>query len=167
MRRQLFFAAACVALICAYGYTLMWVEGYCAVLPIPRQWFAFFHSRASGFLSFAVLFDAVVLILASLPFAALLARFGGRRATIIALITTTVLFAVTMLPSVIEDIGRGAYAGFRTPWRLYIAFGYLELIAALPLLVWVLRKLSSNNRRGYRYIPPKMMALDHSRDKTR
>jgi hypothetical protein len=146
MRRQLFLAAACLAFVCAYGYTLMWVEGYYAALPIPRQWFAFFPSRASGFLSFAVLFDAVVLILASLPFAALLARFGGRRATIIALIMTTVLFAVTLLPSLVEEIGRGAYAAFHAPWRLYIAFGYLEFIAALPVLVWLLRKLPSNNR---------------------
>jgi hypothetical protein len=137
---------ACVGLVCAYGYALMWVEGYYAALPIPRQWIALFPSRASAFLSFAGLFDAVVLILVSLPFAVLLARFGGRRATVIALIMTTVLFAVTMAPSLVNDIGVGAYAGFRTPWRLYIAFGYLEFIAALPLLVWLIRKVPAGNR---------------------
>jgi len=146
MRRQLFLATVCLGLVCAYGYSLIWVEGHYAALPIPRQWIDFFPSRASGFLSFAVLFDTLVLIVVSLPFAALLARFAGRGATVIALITTATVFAVTAVPSLLEDVGPGAYAGFHAAWRLYIAFGYLELIAVLPLLVWLLRKLPSNNR---------------------
>jgi hypothetical protein len=148
MRKQLLIAVACLGLLCAYGYALMWVEGYYAALPIPQWWFAFFSSRAHGLLTFGVLFDPLVLILVSLPFAVLLARFGGRRATVVALTMSTALFVVTVAPSLVGDIGRGAYAGFPAPWRVYFAFGYLEAIAVLPLLVWLFRKLLSNNWRG-------------------
>jgi hypothetical protein len=124
----------------------MLVEGYAAALPISPRWIALFPSRVVGFLSLSVLFDTVVLVLVSLPVAVLLARFGGRRATAVALIMTAALFVVTAVPSLIEHTSRGALAGFHTPWRLYMAFGYLEFIAVLPLLVWLLRKLPPNNR---------------------
>jgi hypothetical protein len=124
----------------------MLVEGFAAALPIPPRWLAFFPSRVGGFLSLAILFDTAALLLVSLPVAALLARFGGRRAAAIALIMTTALFGVTAAPSLIEDISRGALTGFSLPWRLYIAFADLELIAVLPLLVWVLHKLPSSDR---------------------
>ena len=146
MRRSLFLAVACLGLLCLYGYALMWVEGYYAALPVPSHWMAMFPSRRSGVLWFGVLFGPLVLILVSLPVAFLLARFGGRRAMAVALLMTTALFVVTLLPSLVEDIGRGAYAGFSTLWRSYIALGYLELIIVLPLLVWLIRKLPSNNR---------------------
>jgi hypothetical protein len=136
MRRLLFLLLACLGLLCAYGYGLVYVTGYAAALPIPRR----------GFLWWGALLDTLVLVLISLPVALLVSRFGGRRATAVALMMTVALFAATVLPSLIEDISRGAFAGFRTPMRLYIAFGYLELIAVLPLLVWLLRKLPSNKR---------------------
>jgi hypothetical protein len=146
MRKQLLFAGACLGLLCAYGYALTLVEGYAAALPIPPRWIALFPSRVVGLLSLSVLYDTVALLLVSLPVAVLLARFGGRRATAVALIMTTALFVVTTVPSLIEDISRGALAGFHTPWRLYMVFAFLEFIAVLPLLVWFLRKLPSNNR---------------------
>ena len=144
MRKQLLLAGACLGLLCAYYYALTLVEGYAAALPIPPRWIAFFPSRVVGFLSLSVLFDTAALVLVSLPVAVLLARFGG--ATAVALIMTTALFVVTVVPSLIENFNRGALAGFHTPWRLYMAFGCLEFIAVLPLLVWLLRRLPSNNR---------------------
>ena len=146
MRKQLLLAGACLGLLCAYYYALTLVEGYAAALPIAPRWIAFFPSRVVGFLSLSVLFDTAALVLVSLPVAVLLARFGGRRATAVALIMTTALFVVTVVPSLIENLNRGALAGFHTPWRLFMAFGCLELIAVLPLLVWLLRRLPSNNR---------------------
>ncbi len=146
MRRQLFLAVGCLGLLCVYGFALMWVEGYEAALPIPPRWIAFFPSRDVGFLSLSVLYDTAVLVLVGLPVALLLARFGGRRATAVALIMTTALFVVIVVPSLVEDISRGALAGFHTLWRFYMAFVYLEFIAVLPLLVWLFRKLPSNHR---------------------
>jgi hypothetical protein len=146
MRKPLLLAAAWFALLCAYGYALMWVEGYAAALPIPPRWIAFFPSRTVGFLSLATLFDTALLVV-SLPMAWLLTRFGGRRATVVALSLTVALFIVTVVPSLIEDITRGSLAGFSAPWRLYMAFAYLEVIAVLPLLVWLFRKLPSADRR--------------------
>jgi LytS/YehU family sensor histidine kinase len=146
VRRRLFLAAACLGLLCVYGFALMWVEGYYAALPIPSHWMALFPSRRSGVLWFGVLFNPLVLILVSLPVALLVARFGGRRATVVALSMTTALFVATVLPSLVENIGRGAYAGSSALWRSYIALWYLELIVALPLLVLFLRKLPSSNR---------------------
>ena len=148
MRKQLFLAGACLGLVCAYYYALVLVEGYAAALPLSPRWIAYFPFRVVGFLSLSLLYDTVALVLVSLPVAVLLARFGGRRATAVALIMTTALFVVTTVPSLIEDISRGALAGFHTPWRLYMAFAFLEFIAVLPLLVWLLRKPSNNRSRG-------------------
>jgi hypothetical protein len=74
MRKQLLLAGACLGLVCAYYFALMLVEGYAAALPISPRWIAFFPSRVVGFLSLSFLYDAVVLVLVSLPVALLLAR---------------------------------------------------------------------------------------------
>ena len=55
MRRQLFFAVACLGLLCAYGYALVWVFGYEAALPMPRTWTWFWM----------ILTDTMTLILVS------------------------------------------------------------------------------------------------------
>src|SRR5579862_6236547 len=146
MRKQLFLAGAYLGLLCAYYFALMLAEGYAAALPISPRWIAFFPSRDVGFLSLSVVYDTAVLVLVGLPVALLLARFGGRHATAVALSMTTALFVVAVAPSLITDISRGALAGFHTPWRLYMAFAFLEFIAVLPLLVWLLRKPPSNIR---------------------
>jgi hypothetical protein len=136
MRRQLFLAVACLGLLCAYGYALRWVFGYEAALPVPRWWTWLW----------IILTDAMTLILVSVPVAALLARFGGRYAMAVALVMTVALFAVTVAPTLVEDVGAFARSPHADRMLLIYAFGHIEFIAALPLLVWLFRKLPSNNR---------------------
>jgi heme/copper-type cytochrome/quinol oxidase subunit 3 len=136
MRRQLFLAVACFGLLSAYGYALIWVFGYEAALPMPRQWTRLWM----------ILADTLTLILVSVPVAALVARFGGRHATAVALAMTVVLFAVTVVPTLPEDVGEFARAAHAANMLAMYAFGQIRLIAALPLLVWLFCKLPSNNR---------------------
>jgi hypothetical protein len=136
MRRQLFLAVACLGLACAYGYALWWAFGYEAALPMPRWWTWFWM----------ILTDTVTLILVSVPVAALVARFGGRHATAVALGITVALFAVTVAPTLVQDAGafaRSPHAAFMLTMQ---GFGYIKLILVLPLLVWLFSKLPSNNR---------------------
>ena len=129
-------AVACLGLLCAYGYALMWVFGYEAALPMPRRWTWFSM----------ILADTLTLILVSVPVAALVARFGGRHATAIALVMTVVLFAVTEAHTLAQDVGAFARSPHATNMLSMLAFGYIRLIAVLPLLVWLFRKLPSNTR---------------------
>jgi hypothetical protein len=136
MRRHLFLVIACFGLLCAYGYALMWVSGYEAALPMPRH----------GTWLWMILADTLALILVSVPVAALVARFRGRRATAVALVMTIVLFAATAAPTLPEDIGAFAHSPHAAHMLATYAFGQIRLIAALPLLVWLFCKLPSNNR---------------------
>jgi hypothetical protein len=90
MRRRLLLAFACVGLVCAYGYALWWV--FEAALPMPRWWTWFW----------IILTDTLTLILVSVPVAALVARFGGRNATAVALLMTVALFVATVEPSPVQ-----------------------------------------------------------------
>lgn len=136
MRRQLFLAVAGLGLLVAYGYALWWVFGYEAALPLPRWWTWFW----------ILLIDTVTLILVSAPVAALLARFGGRHATAVALVMTIILFTVTVTPTLAESVGAYARSPHAGRMLLAYAFANIKLIAILPLLVWLFRKLPSNQR---------------------
>jgi hypothetical protein len=132
----LFLAVACLGLLCAYGYALWWVFGYEAALPIPRWWTWFW----------ILLIDTLTLILVSAPVAALVTRFGGRHAIVVALVMTVALFAVTVAPTLADTVGAYARAPHAGRMLLAYAFADIKLIAVLPLLVWLFRTLPSNNR---------------------
>lgn len=145
MRRQLFLTVACVALLFAYRYALIWVFGYEAALPMPRWWSGLFPSRISVRL-WIVLAYTMTLILVSVPVAALVARFGGRHAIAVALLMALALFVVTVAPTLAEDVGAFAHSPHAAPMLLIQAFGYVSLVAMLPLLVWLFRRLPSSDR---------------------
>ena len=142
MRRSLLIVVACVGLLCLYVYALVWLVGYAAGLGPPNGWRDLFPSRVSGSLSWLILVNTVAMVLVSIPVALLVARFAGRRATTVALLMSLALFVVLGVPSLVTDFGT-----IMTPRiRLVTAFDYIKLVGILPLLVWLLRKLPSNNR---------------------
>jgi fucose permease len=132
---------ACAGLICAYQYALVWGIRHALALPIPSAWLSVFPTRISGTLTWAVLIHIVAILIVSVPFALLIARFGGPRAPVVALAITVILFFVFWLPPLIQHFGI-------TPSRTLVvsAFDYLKLFLVLPILVWLVRKLPSNNR---------------------
>ena len=132
---------ACVGLLYAYQYALVWGVGHALALSIPSAWSASFPSRLSGALTWIHLVHTLAVLTVSVPFAVLIARFGGPHAPAIALAITVGLFAVFSLPPLIE------YFGAMSPRaRVVSVFDQFKLILMLPLLVLLMRKLPSNNR---------------------
>jgi hypothetical protein len=132
---------ACIGLLYAYHYALVWGTGHALTLPIPSAWRASFPTRLSGTLTWMILVHTLAVLIVSIPFALFIARFGGRPAPAIALAFTVVFFAIFSLPALIEFFGT-------LPIRQRIVTGLdqIKLILVLPLLVWLMRKLPSNNR---------------------
>jgi len=132
---------ACVGLLYAYQYALVWGVGHALALPPPSGWRASFPTRLSGSLTWLIVVHTLAVLIVSVPFALLIARFGGPQAPVIALGITGALFAVFSLPPLIEFFGI-----LSSRVRVVSVFDQIKLILVLPLLVWLMRKLPSNNR---------------------
>jgi hypothetical protein len=132
---------ACAGLLCAYQYALVWGIAHALALPPPSGWRALFPTHLSGSLTWLIVVHTLAVLIVSVPFALLITRFGGPHAPVIALAITGALFAVFSLPPLIE------FFGIMSPRvRVVSAFDQIKLILMLPLLVWLMRKLPSNNR---------------------
>ena len=132
---------AVVGLLYIYNYALVWGIGHAMALPIPSGWRSSFPTRLSGTLTRMILVHTLAVAIISVPFALLIARFGGRLAPVIALAMTLTLFAVFSLPPLIAYFGT-----FPTRMKVVTGFDQIKLILVLPLLVALIRKLPSNNR---------------------
>jgi hypothetical protein len=131
---------ACAGVLFAYQYALVWGIGYALALPLPSGWRASFPTHLSGSLTWLILVHTLAVLIISVPFALLIARFGGPHASAIALAITVVLFAVFSLPPLVEF-----FSIMPRRMRVVSAFDQIKLILVLPLLVWLMRKLPSNN----------------------
>ena len=140
-RKRIVLLIACAGLLYAYQYALVLGVGHALALSIPAAWSASFPSRVSGTLTWIILVHTLAVLVVSVPFAVLIARFGGTHAPAIALAITAGLFAIFSLPPLIE------FFGIMSPrTRVVTAFDQIKLILVLPLLVLLMRKLPSNNR---------------------
>ena len=132
---------AVVGLVYLYIPALAVVLGYEAGVVIPVWWLSLFPGRLSGTLTWMILWHTIVVLVVSVPFAWLIARFYKSRAVHVA-------FALTLFSVILMDVPIFPKLVDATPVRmkLTIAFDLIKLIGTLPLLVWLLRKLPSNNR---------------------
>jgi hypothetical protein len=143
MRTTVVVLLTCVVLFWVYNSILVWTIGYALALPQPSQWSELFPSRLSGVLAWMQLAHTAAIVVASVPFAFLIAHFYGRRAAGLALLITVLTFALFSLPSLV------AYFATYTPrMRVITVFDNLKLLFVLPALVWLMRRLPSNNRWG-------------------
>ncbi len=131
---------ALIGLAYVYEYALVWAIGHAQALPIPSGWRGFFPTRLSGTLTWIIVIHTLAVVIISIPFALILARFGGPRAPLVALAMTVALFSLfSLLPAIVF------FGTLPTRTKLVTAFDYTKLVLVLPLLVWLIRKLPSNN----------------------
>jgi hypothetical protein len=141
MRATLVVLITGVALFWVYNTVLVWTIGHAMALPQPRHWAGLFANRLSGVLTWMILVHTAAIVVASSPFAFLIAHFYGRRAAGFALLITVVTFALFSLPSLLAY-----FRTFSTRMQLITVFDNLKLLLVLPALVLLMRKLPSNNR---------------------
>jgi hypothetical protein len=141
MRTTLVVLLTCVVLFWVYNFILVWTIGCALALPQPSQWSELFPSRLSGVLAWMQLAHTAAIVVASVPFAFLIAHFYGRRAAGLALLITGASVALFSLPALVEY-----FATFSPRMRVITVFDNLKLLFVLPALVWLMRGLPSNNR---------------------
>jgi hypothetical protein len=139
--KRLVLVIACAGLLYIYLYALVWGTGHASALPIPSSWLRLFPTRLSGTLTWMILVHTLAVATISVPFAWVIARFGGRRAPLVALAMTVTLIILFSLPPLITFFGT-----FPTRMKVVSAFDQIKLLGMLPLLVWLIGKLPSNNR---------------------
>ena len=141
MRTTLVVLVSCIALFWVYNPVLTWTIGHALALPQPSVWSEVFPSRLSGVLTWMRLAHTAAIVVASVPFAFLIAHFYGRRAAGLALLITGASVALFSLPALVEY-----FATFSPRMRVITVFDNLKLLFVLPALVWLMRGLPSNNR---------------------
>ena len=139
MRRALLAVIALVALY-LYSFFLVAGIGYALAQPHPGWWESMFSTRGHATLTWMVLCHSVAVLVVSVPFAYLIQRLYGRYGPAVALAMTLTLFVVFALPALryLSD----------SPTRLKVVtiFDQIKLVGVLPVLVWVLGKLASDQR---------------------
>lgn len=141
MRTTLVVLVSCIALFWVYNPVLVWTIGHALALPQPSGWNGLFPSRLSGVLAWMQLAHTAAIVVASIPFAFLIAHFYGRRAAGLALLITLFTFALFSLPALVAY-----FATYSPRMRVITVFDNLKLVLVLPALVLLMRRLPSNNR---------------------
>jgi hypothetical protein len=141
MRRAVILLAAALFLIWFYSYLLLYAVEFSAGQPVPVNWSYLFLTPRAALLSWLYLRHTIAVLLASVPFAFVIARLYPRRWLVVALAATAPLYLTTTLPTVVQTFNT-------TPLRLQIAeiVDAVKLVGMLPLLTWGLRNLPSNMR---------------------
>ncbi len=141
MRTTLVVLTTSIALFWLYNNVLLWTIGHAMAVPEPSQWAGIFPSRVSGVLSWMQLTHTTAILVASAPFAFLIAHFYGRRAVWVALGITAALFALISLPGLVRF-----FATLSPRVQIITVFDNLKLLLILPALVLLMHRLTSNHR---------------------
>ncbi len=138
MRRALFRIAA---ILMAYIYlvALVFTIGYAAMIVAPVWWLGHFSSRATAQLYLALFAHAAAVVLASIPVAVAACWVLGRFRVLGGALIAAIVWLVMIVPAT-----QGFWSS-TTFLRGAAIADTLEFLGTLPLIVWLLTRLSSNN----------------------
>lgn len=142
-RRNIALCLVATGVAALYVLIYLSVEGYVAAMAVPRWWLEALPSWRTSALIWIFVSDYVAIVLISLPFAWLLGRLYGRFGTVAAFAVAVLAWGTLAVPPMMGFFqAPGAF--LKVAWLVSTA----ELLVTLPILVWVLQRLPSNNRRG-------------------
>jgi hypothetical protein len=140
-RRSLLLTIAAVMLAALYAVTIVTVMGFVAALAIPKWWLQPLPYWRASVLAWIFLTDLATVLLVSLPFAWVVTRLYGRAAVAVGFVIVAVVWGALVVPSITASFEPpGAF--LKVAWLVSSA----EYLATLPILVWLLQRLPSNNR---------------------
>lgn len=131
-----------MALAVAYYYLLIYLVGWTSAQPWPGWWFALFPSRRIVVISWMVILHTIAVLSAASPVAVASLLIDRTRALWVGAIAGAIATAASVLPSLAPTIWPLIWNGYPV---LFVA-DQIKLVAAIPLLVWVIGKLSPNHR---------------------
>ncbi len=133
-------AATAIAVWWLYRGCLISAVGYAAAIPFPSWWLHVVSRHSHGIMFWADWWQTVAIVVVALPFAWVIARYAGRHAIYFACVVT-----VATLAGEVASIAQYISAMSST-MRVITIFDFAKILLALPLFVWLLRRLPSNLR---------------------
>jgi hypothetical protein len=139
VRRVIVLGVVAIGLVNLYVLALVYGIGVNAAQRVPSWWSEVFPTRST--LSWALISHFVVVLLVSLPFAWTIVRVYGRLSIAVSLGVALLIWGLFEAPLAFDALRSN---GFFSK-ALWLA-DTVQIIASLPVLVLLFRRLSSNNR---------------------
>jgi MFS family permease len=136
------FSLAALALAAGYFYLLIYIIGWMSAHHWPSWWFDVFPSRHVGAVMWLVTLHTAAVLLAALPIGIAAVMIARKKAVLLGLIAASLATAAAVAPSLAPTI-------WPTVWGSHPVFfvtDQIKLVVAVPIIAWVLRAASSNNR---------------------
>jgi len=140
VRRHIILVIAAIGLAYFYVLVLVYGIGVTAAQPVPTWWAGVFSTRHSASLSWVVVSHLVVVLLASVPFAWIIARAYGRFSVAVSLAIALMIWGMFEAPLMLDAFRANMFS--RVLWFA----DTIQFIGSLPLLVLLFQRLPSNNR---------------------
>jgi hypothetical protein len=136
------FALTAAVLAVAYFYLLVCLIGWISARPLPGWWLGVFSSRHIGVITWVVGLHTAAVLAAALPIAVSALVLARKNAVQLGLLAAALATAAAVIPSLSPTILPLIWASE----PVFFITDQVKLIAAVPILAWVLRAASSNNR---------------------
>lgn len=141
MRHRIFLGVVALGLAWLYAKALIITIGVALARATPLWWSSVFKSHITSVILWIVTCHTMAVLIVALPFSYLIARLYGRAGVLLALTLTVALYSFDPLPSVLAY-----FQTFSTRMKVVTIFDAVKLLGILPGLVWVIGRLTSNNR---------------------
>jgi len=135
------FVLAAAVLSVIYFYLLVYLLGWMSAYERPGWWLGFFPTRLSGVLGWLILLHTASVLFAAFPVAVAALAIARKNAVQLGLLAAGLATVADILPVFSSTVGP-------LIWKSHPVFfvtDHVKLIIAVPLLVWVLGRATSNN----------------------
>jgi len=141
MRHRVVLGALALGLAWLYAKALIITIGVAVAQPTPPWWSSIFTSHVISVIVWIVTCHTMAVLIVALPFSYVIARLYGRAGVLLALTLTVALYVFDPLPAVLAYFQTDS-----TRMKFITLFDAVKLLGILPGLVWVIGRLTSNNR---------------------
>jgi hypothetical protein len=136
------FALTAAVLAVAYFYLLVYLIGLTSARPLPGWWLGVFSNRHIGVITWVVGLHTAGVLAAALPIAVSALVLARKNAVQVGLLAGALATAAAVIPSLSPTILPLIWASE----PVFFITDHVKIIAAVPILAWVLRAASSKNR---------------------
>jgi hypothetical protein len=136
------FTLATVVLAAVHYYSLVFLVGWTSVHERPAWWLGLFPTRHLAVIAWLVTLHTAAVLLTALPVAVATVVIARREAVLLGLTVAVLATVVAVAPAFTSAV-------WPLIWDSHPVFfitDQIKLIVAVPVIAWVLRAASSNNR---------------------
>jgi hypothetical protein len=141
MRRGIISGIAALGLLYFYLVALVYAVGARVAWPTPRWWLDTFSAHRGAILSWLFISHLTAVLIVSLPFAWIIARFYGRFSIALSIAFGLVIWGIFDAPLILD-----AFRSYGLFSKGFWLVNTVEFVGTLPALVHLLRRLPSNQR---------------------